>query len=148
MDNHFSGDVVANHIGEKGYKCINTCRRYQLPLGTASRDFHYKKDVKVCYRSKVARFEQPIVAVKYVHHPAESEKESYCIVHVSFQSTGDTNIQSVNVLSELQLYVRERTKGRGDSKRKWGIEMNEAWELYLKCYGAIDKIDQIKGLDY
>jgi len=99
----------------------------------------------------MARFEQPIVAVKYVHHPAESEKESYCVVHVSFQSTGGTNIQSVNALPELQLYVRERTKGHGDSKRKWGIEMNKARELYLKCYGAVDKIDRMLkdwGIDY
>ena len=66
----------------------------------------------------MARCEQLIIVVKYVYHPVESEKESYCIVHISFQSTGDTNIQSVNALPELQLYVRERTKGRGDSKWK------------------------------
>ena len=59
-----------------------------------------------------------------------------------FQSTGGTNISSVNALSENVLYVRERKKGRGEQQRKWGIEMCNARELYLKNYSAVDKIDQ------
>ena len=39
--------------------------------------------------------------------------------------------------------MREREKGRGSGKRKWDIEMNEARELYLKMYGAVDKVDQM-----
>ncbi len=64
---------------------------------------------------------------------------------MSFQSTGGTNITSVNALSLslVELYVRERNKGRGNQKRPWGIEMNEARETYLKTYSAIDKIDQM-----
>ena len=87
----------------------------------------------------MARFEQPIVAVKHVE---PTSGEPYNIVHVSFQSTGSTNIQTVNALSEVSLYVRERNRGRGADKRVWGIEMNHARELYLKTYGAVDKLDQ------
>jgi len=65
------------------------------------------------------------------------------ICHVSFQSTGGTNITSVNAFSSVELYVRERNKGKGNQKRTWGIEMNEARETYLKNYSAVDKIDQM-----
>ena len=48
------------------------------------------KAVEVNARLRVARFEEPGVAVKYVN-PTEEGKESYCITHVLFQSTGSTN---------------------------------------------------------
>jgi len=68
------------------------------------------------------------------------EKKDYVICHVSLQSTGGTNITSVNVFSTVELYVRERNKGKGNQKRSWGIdEMNEARETYLKTYSAVDK---------
>ncbi len=47
---------------------------------------------------------------------------------------------SVNALSLVELYVHERNKGKGNQKRTWGIEINEARETYLKTYSAIDKI--------
>ena len=62
---------------------------------------------------------------------------------MSFQSTGGTNILTVNALSSVDLYVRERKKGSGNQKRTWAIEMNEARETYLKTYSAVDKIDQM-----
>jgi hypothetical protein len=92
-------------------------------------------------RSKVARFEQPIIAVKNViqarkkastddvdiqgtraltkkdNEPVADEKKDYVICHVSFQSTGGTNITSVNALSLVELYVRGQNKGRGNQKR-------------------------------
>jgi hypothetical protein len=43
----------------------------------------------------------------------------------------------------VDLYVHECNKGRGQQKRTWGIEMNEAQETYLKNYSAVDKIDQM-----
>jgi hypothetical protein len=39
--------------------------------------------------------------------------------------------------------VQDCSKGRGQQKRTWGIEMNEAQETYLKNYSAINKIDQM-----
>jgi hypothetical protein len=65
------------------------------------------------------------------------------ICHVLFQSTGGTNITSVNALSLVELYKHEQHKGRGNQKGTWGIEMNEARETYLKTYCAIDKMDQM-----
>ena len=99
----------------------------------------------------MARFEQPIIAVKEVTHPQGSDKSPYVIAHISFQSSGSTKIQCVNALSEVMLYVRQRNRGRGDANWVWGIEMNKGRELYLKLYGAVDKVDQmlkVWGLDY
>jgi hypothetical protein len=71
------------------------------------------------------------------------EKNDYVLCHVSFQSTGGTNISSVNALSSVELYVWERRKGRGIQKRRWGIKMNKACKnYYLKQNSAVDKIDQ------
>ncbi len=50
---------------------------------------------------------------------------------------------TVYALSSVILYVRDCSKGRGQQKRTWGIEMNEALERYLKNYSAVDKIDQM-----
>jgi hypothetical protein len=49
----------------------------------------------------------------------------------------------VDALLLVDLYVQDCSKGRGQPKRTWGIEMNEAQEMYLKKYSAVDKIDQI-----
>ncbi len=130
--------------------------------------FNFLKATPVNTRSKVARLKQPIIAVKNViqprkkvsnddddvpgtsvstkkdNEPVADEKKDYVICHVSFQSTGGTNITSVNALSLVELYVREQNKGRGNIKRTWGIEMNELREIYLKTYSAIDKIDQMR----
>jgi hypothetical protein len=94
----------------------------------------------------VARFEKPIIAVKHVKHQDSDtvhEKKDYNLCHVSFQLTGETNIFMVNALSSVDLYMRDCSKGRGQQKRTWGIEMNEAREMQLKNYSAVDKIDQM-----
>jgi hypothetical protein len=36
----------------------------------------------------------------------------------------------VNALLLVDLYVRDCSKGRGQQKRTWGIEMDEAQETY------------------
>ena len=65
------------------------------------------------------------------------------IVHVSFQSTGSTNITTINAFDQVELYVAQRERGRGGEKQIWVIEMNEAREFYLKIYGGVDKLDQM-----
>ena len=130
-------------IGEEGGSATLTCRRDRLPKDADKKHFHHKAAVPVDKRTRVARFEQPVIAVKHVTQPAGSGKKDYTLVHISFQSTGGTNITTVNSLSEVMLYVRERQKGRGDTKRIWGIEMNEGRETYLKNYSAVDKLDQM-----
>ncbi len=72
-----------------------------------------------------------------------TDKKDYVLCHVSFQSTGGTTISTVNALSQVDLCVRDCSKGRGQQKRTWGIEMNEAQETYLKNYSVVDKIDQM-----
>jgi hypothetical protein len=55
----------------------------------------------------------------------------------------------INALLLVNLYVPDRSKGRGQQQRTWGIEMNEARELYLKNYSAVDKNDQmLLGWDF
>ena len=142
MDNHFSGGDVERLIGEMGWSATMTCRRDCLPKSIDKKHLHYKKVVDINQRSKAARYKQPIIAVKKVI-PTDLGKKSYNLCHVSFQSTGSTNISTVNSLSKVGLYVRQREKGRGASKRIWAIEMNEARETYLKTYSAVDKIDQM-----
>jgi hypothetical protein len=64
----------------------------------------------------VALFEKPVVAVKHVKHQDSdtvNDKKDYVLCHVSFQSTGGTNISTVNALSLVDLYVQDRSKGRG-----------------------------------
>jgi hypothetical protein len=170
MDNFFSGDEeILRFLGGGGWKATMTCRHDWLPKEVPKMYFNFLKATPVNTRSKVARFEQPIIAVKDVIQPRKKasnddddvqgtrarsstkkdnelvadKKKDYVICHVSFQSTSGTNITSVNALSLVELYVGEQNKGRGNQKRTWGIEMNEARETYLKTYIAVDKIDQM-----
>ena len=146
LDNFFTGDQVLQYLGERGYQATMTCRRDRLPdLGQQKMSkifFNYIKGRTVDHRSKVARFEQPIVAVKHVSTNQDTGSRAYTLTHCTFQSTGGTNISGVNALCEVGLYVRERNRGRGENKRRWAIEMNKARDTYLKTYSAVDKIDQ------
>jgi hypothetical protein len=135
MDNLFSGDELVRYLGEGGWKGTITCRCDRLPKVVPKKFSNFVKAAPVNTRSKVARFEKPIVAVKHVKQPDSdtvNDKKDYVLCHVSFQSTGGTNISTVNALWLINLYVQDCSKGRGQQKRTWGIEMNEAQETYLK----------------
>ena len=129
------------------------CRRDRLPKSVPKQYFHHLKGIAVNLCTKVARFNEPIIAVKYVTQPKTSvkhdtrqktsDKHDYTLVHTSFQSTGGTNISTVNSIDFVDLYVRERKRGQAHTKRRRGIKMNQAQELYLKTYSAVDKIDQM-----
>ena len=41
LDNHFSGDVTLNLLGELGFKGTMTCRRDRLPKSVAKKHFHH-----------------------------------------------------------------------------------------------------------
>ncbi len=93
-----------------------TCRRNCLPKSAPRKYFNFIEAAPVNARSKVARFEQPIIAVKHVKHQDSdrvTDKKDYVLCHVSFQSTGGINISMVNALSLVDLYVRDHSKGRG-----------------------------------
>jgi len=60
---------------------------------------------------------------------------------VSFQSTSSCNFIGVNSLNSVDMYVTPKERGRKQHKRHWAIEMNEARQLYLSTYGAVDRMD-------
>lgn len=140
-DNHFSGDNVMDYVGQKGFGITVTCRRDRLPDGLKMYLHHEKKDSNDA-RARVMRYQQPICCIKQVA-AASASVEAFTRTLVSFQSTGSTNIAGVNNLSSLSLYVSEKSRGRGANKRKWGVEMNEAREIYLKHYSGVDAADHM-----
>ncbi len=93
-----------------------TCRCDRLPKSVSRKYFNFIKAAPVNARSKVARFENPIVAVKHVKHQDSdtvNDKKDYILCHVSFQSTGGFNISTINALSLVILFVHDCSKGRG-----------------------------------
>ncbi len=108
MDNLFSGDEVVRYLGEGGWKGTMTCRCDRLPKSVPRKYFNFIKAAPVNARSKVARFEHPTVAVKHVKHQDSdtvNDKKDYVLCHVLFQSTGGTNISTVNALLPVDLFV-------------------------------------------
>src|SRR5210317_1896359 len=138
-DNYFSGDSIMNYLGGKGFGATMTCRRDRFPEGVTKDFFHWERGKKITEASRVARYCQPITAVK--SFPADGTNKAFTRAHVSFQSTGSTNLSTVNAINSNCLFVAERRRGTGDELRRWGIEMNAARHLYLKTYGTIDTID-------
>ena len=134
-DNYFTDDKMQNWIGENKFGCIATTARNFLPKDIPKVHLHHLKSTPGCKKSKVARFTQPIVAVK--SYP------TYERAHISFQSTSSTNITTTNALNTCKLFVEIRERGRGESKRHWAIEMNEARRLYLWLYCRIDIADHL-----
>jgi hypothetical protein len=93
-----------------------TCRCDRLPKSVPRKYFNFIKAVPVNARSEVAQFKKPIAAVKHVKHQDSdtvNDKKAYVLCHVSFQSTGGTNISTINALSLVDLYVSDCSKGRG-----------------------------------
>ena len=138
-DNYFSGDAIFEWIGTKGYSCTMTCRRDRFPKDIPKEYLHIKK-TNTSMRTKVARFMEPIVAVK---EEVSLEGTPYERVHVSFQSTSSCNISTVNSLNSCKAFVQAKERGQNERKRRWVIEMNEARSLYLASYGVIDNVDKL-----
>ena len=117
VDNFFSGDEMVEFAADNGFGLIVTCRRDRLPRGVPGKYFH-KEKTSVNERSRAARYEKPIVAVK--------KRGQSVVAHVSFQSTSSCNFSCVNSLNSCSLYAQTKEKGRGAARRQWAIEMNEA----------------------
>ncbi len=139
-DNHFSGEHVLDYGGGKGYGLTLTNRRDRFPKGTKEY-LHHDKVEAGSRRSRVARFLHPIVAMKEV--AATAATKAYTKIIVSFQSTGATNISGVNNLISTRLYSRTKSRGQGEDKRYWGIEMNEGRDLYISTYWGVDNTDHM-----
>ena len=117
VDNYFIDDTILNWIGMNGLSAIGTNARNVLPKDILP-EYLCTNKTPSSNVTKVARFTNPIVAVKNTN--------GYQRVHVSFQSTSSCNIASVNALNECRLFVEIRERGRNSYKRHWGIEMNNA----------------------
>jgi hypothetical protein len=81
-----------------------------LPKSVPKKYFNFIKAVPVHARPKVARFEQPTIALKHVKQSEKTlltDNKDYVLCHVSFQSTGGTNISTVIALSLVDLYMRQ-----------------------------------------
>ena len=134
-DNFFSGDDTLTYAAAQGFGVTMTTRRDRLPGKIPSKYFHKEKTQTQTKRTKAARFMWPVFA--------EKEYSGSRLQITSFQSTSSCNISHVNALNRLSLYSTTKEKGRGHHKRRWGIEMNESRELYLKTYGAVDRLDHL-----
>jgi len=134
-DNFFFDDKMCHFIGQNGYGCVGTNARNVLPKQIDKKYLHGEKHPSGCKFSKTALYTNPIVAVK--------DEGGYQRVHISFQSTNATNITSVNCFNSINLFVELRERGRGENKRVWGIEMNDARRLYLSTYFRIDVVDHL-----
>ena len=134
-DNFFFDDKMCEWIGKNGFGSLGTNARNALPKGIEKKYLHGEKHVAGCKISKVARFTNPIVAVK--------DAGGFQRVHISFQSTNATNITSVNCFNSVKLFVEIRERGKGVRKRVWGIEMNDGRRLYLSTYFRIDVADHL-----
>lgn len=144
-DNHFSGEHVLDYAGKKGFGLTLTTRRDRIPARIKQFCHHLKEQLKgvALRRAKQMKYEQPIVATKEVEADLETGDKAYVKTHVSFQSTGCTNISGVNNLPSVSLYVTQKSRGRGEMKRVWGIEQNEARQTYLSFYWAVDNLDHM-----
>ena len=100
--------------------------------------YFHKQATGTKNKARAARFLQPVHAVK--QHKGDPNN---LISITSFQSTGSTNILSVNAVNTCHLFCETKERGqivRG-TKRAWGVEMNESRKCYLATYGQIDNID-------
>jgi len=139
-DNHFSGENVMEYIGRRGFGITTTCRRDRFPPGL--KDYlHHDKVTSTDKRTRVARFEQPIMAVKHIARSGTDK--AYTRTLVSFQSTGATNFTGVNNLMSLSLYVQPKFRGAKNHKLAWATEQNEAREIYLNHYHGVDSMDHM-----
>jgi len=141
-----NGPYELKHLADKLEKMVvgenSTDKKLfeKKPCITADNFFQYKlKTDPKNKQAKIARFAQPIIAVKDV----EKDGKKYQRVHVSFQSTSSCNISTVNALNEVYNFVELRERGKGISKRLWVIEMNHARRTYLSTYNGIDVLDHL-----
>ena len=70
-------------------------------------------------------------------------RKAFQHVHVSFQSTSSCNISTINALNSRKTSDISRERGQFYNRRYWGIDMNEAHQLYLGTYSRIDSIDNL-----
>jgi hypothetical protein len=96
FDNFFSGKSIATHVAIRGFGMRTT-----LPANVPNIFLHVKKMVPHDKRGKVAKFLNPIDAVKKVN-------DKSLLQQTSFQSTSSCNFISVNAYNTCSLYAATR----------------------------------------
>lgn len=143
-DNHFNGQQVRKLIGGKGGSLTATLRKDRIPTQVKPYVHHLKIEAGSklkLRRARVGKYKNPITLIK--KSAAEGNKKAFTETLVSFQSTGATNIAGVNNLPSVSFYVSVKGRGRGATRRIWGIEQNEARQVYLGTYHGVDNIDHM-----
>jgi hypothetical protein len=117
-DNFFLGDQFFDWLGKRGFAATMTCRRDRLPSKVPREYPHFQKTPSNT-RSRAARFNEPITAVKQMLFTLDNTVcMPYKWVHVSFQSTSSTNISTVNALNSNKFFVVKKERGQGATKQK------------------------------
>jgi hypothetical protein len=139
-DDYFSGDHIMNWLGNNGLAAAMTCCQDRFPA-TIPGEYFPKKKTETTARSKAARFLNKGSAV--MRKKNADNQTNYVRLHCAFQSISTCNISTVNALNHGNLEGRTKGRGRGNSKRYWGIEMNDTRNLYLGTYSRIHSIDHL-----
>eukprot|EP00041_Stephanoeca_diplocostata_P000001 m.12926 g.12926 ORF g.12926 m.12926 type:complete len:802 (+) comp10001_c0_seq2:461-2866(+) len=141
-DNYFVNSAMLDEVAERNFGLLGTVARNRLPVvGKSVACWHKEKLPSIgakCKSAKQARLATPIIGVRKA-----KKRASVDIVYTSFQSTGATNIVSVNSFPKMYTAKRFKKRGRGKNQRKWQIEWNTARALYLAHYNSIDVVDHL-----
>ena len=89
---------------------------------------------------KQCKFLQPVVFDKKVVDP-NGIKPTYNVVLFSFQSTGPTNIITVNSVLDGKGYVRKKVRGHNGNYFQRFLEDNPGRTNYCSMYCGIDNLD-------
>ena len=87
---------------------------------------------------KASKWLEPVVFAKRC---LNDKQQPYQIALFSFQSTGATNIMTVNSVLNGKAYIRKKVRGSEGNYYHRILEDNPARTLYLATYGGVDKID-------
>ena len=96
-NNHFSHDVIFDHLGGNGFDLIMAVLHERLTKGVNVK-YTSKDGIDVKALSKAERYLQPIVMMKKEKKPERLEE--YECVNTTFQSTSSCNIQMANIMNQ------------------------------------------------
>ena len=141
-----------NWLGGNGFGATMTYRRNRLSGEILGQYLHKKIDSSD--NSKFARFFNTVFTTKNTEKLVEQKigddgedvenviSKVFQRVHVSFLPTSSCNTSTVNGLNDFKTSDMIREINNFDNRRYWGIEMNEAHQLYIGTHARIDSIDR------
>ena len=87
---------------------------------------------------KASKYVEPLVFAKRCMN---DNSQPYQIALLPFQSTGATNIITVNSVLNGKSYIRKKVRGNEGNYYHHILEDNPVRTMYLATYGTVDKID-------